>query len=366
MNAFIEANANILLPVALLIGLAAVAAVIVLGLQLRKMTRPFSEMAGLYDDIGTEKSLKLLLKGVDENREFIRGHSEDLKVVLNKIEGCFKGIGMVKYNAFEDIGGNQSYSICILTREKNGFMMTNLVGNALKFTESGAVTVRVATQDDMVVFRVEDSGVGLTPEETRSVFEKFVQVGRTHGAGIKGTGLGLAISRQIVGLHGGKIWAESEKGQGSAFIFSLPIYNEANVIGENIAQVIEEAREAQEGFILLLFEIVRGESAEADFRTGYTRLLETQEHVRTTDLVIPRGGNQVLLLANVRPDQIGILYRRWESQVAASFMDAGALDVGLRCGYAEYPNDGSDAAGLLTKAGKTLSDMGKLGLESKA
>ena len=128
MNAFIEANANILLPVALLVGLAAVAAVIVLALQLRKMNRPFSEMAGLYDDIGTEKSLKLLLKGVDENREFIRGHSEDLKVILGKLERCFKGIGMVKYNAFEDIGGNQSYSICILTGEKNGFMMTNLVG----------------------------------------------------------------------------------------------------------------------------------------------------------------------------------------------------------------------------------------------
>ena len=140
MNAFIEANSSVLIPVALLLGAAAAAAVIVLAIRIRNMNRPFSEMAGLYEDIGTEKSLQLLLKGVDENREFIRGHSEDLKMILAKLEGCFKGIGMVKYNAFEDIGGNQSYSICILTREKNGFMLTNLVGR--NSTRGYAIEVR--------------------------------------------------------------------------------------------------------------------------------------------------------------------------------------------------------------------------------
>ena len=128
MNAFIEANTSILLPAALVLGVVAVAAVIIIAVQMQRMKKPFSEMAGLYDDIGTEDSLQLLLKGVDANREFIRGHGEDLKMILAKLDRCFKGIGMVKYNAFEDIGGNQSYSLCILTREKNGFLLTNLVG----------------------------------------------------------------------------------------------------------------------------------------------------------------------------------------------------------------------------------------------
>jgi hypothetical protein len=140
MNGFIESNTVVLLPVALLLGIVAIAAVAMLALQIKKMRKPFSEMAALYDDIGTEKSLQLLLKGVDENREFIRGHGEDLKLILKKLEGCFKGIGMVKYNAFEDIGGNQSYSICILTREKNGFMLTNLVGR--NSTRGYAIEVR--------------------------------------------------------------------------------------------------------------------------------------------------------------------------------------------------------------------------------
>ncbi|MCK4549243.1 MAG: DUF4446 family protein [Candidatus Krumholzibacteria bacterium] len=128
MNAFIEVNANILLPAALILSVVAVTAVILLAARIRRMQRPFSEMAGLYDDVGTEDSLQLLLKGVDENREFIKGHGEDLRLIHESLEECFKGIGMVKYNAFEDVGGNQSYSICILTRQKNGFMLTNLVG----------------------------------------------------------------------------------------------------------------------------------------------------------------------------------------------------------------------------------------------
>jgi len=140
MNGIIEANAVILLPAALLLGIAAIVAVGVLAVQLKKMRKPFSEMAALHDNIGTEESLQLLLKGVDENREFIRGHGEDLKLILRKLEGCFKGIGMVKYNAFEDIGGNQSYSICILTGEKNGFMLTNLVGR--NSTRGYAIEVR--------------------------------------------------------------------------------------------------------------------------------------------------------------------------------------------------------------------------------
>ncbi len=141
MNAFIETNANILLQAALILGIAAVVAVIVLVVQMQRMKKPFSEMAGLYDDLGAEGSLQLLLKGGDENREFIRGHGEDLKVILRKLDGCFKGIGMVKYNAFEDIGGNQSYSICILTGEKNGFMLTNLVGR--NSTRGYAIEVKV-------------------------------------------------------------------------------------------------------------------------------------------------------------------------------------------------------------------------------
>jgi len=85
-------------------------------------------MGELYNREGPDIALRELLKGVDENREFIKGHAEELKLILKKLAGCYSGIGLVKYNAFEDIGGNQSYSLCLLTPEKNGIILTNLVG----------------------------------------------------------------------------------------------------------------------------------------------------------------------------------------------------------------------------------------------
>ncbi len=128
MNAFLETNRNLLIYISLGLGGAAFIAAVALMVQVSRLKKPFREMADLHREIGTEKSLQMLLKGVDENREFMRAQADDIKVMLERLEGCLTGIGMVHYNAFEDIGGNQSYSICILDSRSNGLMLTNLVG----------------------------------------------------------------------------------------------------------------------------------------------------------------------------------------------------------------------------------------------
>ncbi len=65
-------------------------------------------------------------------------------------------------------------------------------------------------------------------------------------------------------------------------------------------------------------------------------------------------------MANIRPDQLAMLYRRWESRVAACFMEVGALDVTLRCGYAEYPDNGQNAEDLLDRAHETMTEMSRI------
>jgi hypothetical protein len=100
---------------------------VVLTVRLRRMNEPFNAMAALHEDMGTRESLAKLLGGVDENREFIRKQTEQIKELAEKMDDCYSGMGMVKYNAFEDIGGNQSYSICLLSRNRNGFILSNLV-----------------------------------------------------------------------------------------------------------------------------------------------------------------------------------------------------------------------------------------------
>lgn len=128
IDLFIQNNLNVLVGVALLLALVSVATVLFLLLEIRRLKKPFRDMAELHSDLGTEKTLEKLLKGVDENREFIRGQAEELKLIIEKLTSCYNGMGIVKYNAFEDIGGMQSYSLCILTGAKNGVILTNLVG----------------------------------------------------------------------------------------------------------------------------------------------------------------------------------------------------------------------------------------------
>ena len=128
METFINANIETLVIISTILSVVAVITGMVLLLEVRKLRRPFIEMADLYSDIGTEQALEKLLKGVDENREFMRSQSEDIKMIMGRIDKCYNGTGIVKYNAFDDIGGMQSYSLCILTSQKNGVIMTNIVG----------------------------------------------------------------------------------------------------------------------------------------------------------------------------------------------------------------------------------------------
>ncbi|MGQ9555740.1 MAG: ATP-binding protein [Anaerolineae bacterium] len=102
-------------------------------------------------------------------------------------------------------------------------VLLNLLNNASRFTYDGGITVRARNAGEDVEVIVEDTGIGIPPEQLEKVFLEFYQVDgslqRRHG----GTGLGLAICKQFVTLHGGRIWAESVVGQGSAFHFTLPL-----------------------------------------------------------------------------------------------------------------------------------------------
>jgi len=102
-------------------------------------------------------------------------------------------------------------------------VVTNLLSNAIKFTDRGGIVCRVGVREAVVRCEVEDSGCGIPTEMLEGVFEKFKQVGETLTERPKGTGLGLPICREIVKHHGGRIWAESEEGKGSRFIFELPL-----------------------------------------------------------------------------------------------------------------------------------------------
>ncbi|GEM_PF-1671025 len=104
-----------------------------------------------------------------------------------------------------------------------GNVLTNLVENAAKFAPVGTrITIASWTEDDQVVVSVADEGPGVAPEHQARLFERFYRVDNELTRSRPGTGLGLAICKGLVEAHGGRIWMESEPGQGATFFFSLP------------------------------------------------------------------------------------------------------------------------------------------------
>ncbi len=103
-------------------------------------------------------------------------------------------------------------------------VLRNLIGNAVKYTpEGGRITVSAMRRDGKVEVSVADTGPGIPSQELTAIFDKFKQGSQKDTSPFKGTGLGLAIVKHIITSHGGRVWVESNPGQGSTFFFALPV-----------------------------------------------------------------------------------------------------------------------------------------------
>lgn len=110
-------------------------------------------------------------------------------------------------------------------RDRLKQVLINLVGNAVKYTEKGSITVMQYEEKGRLYIRVSDTGLGMTEEERKRLFEKFYRIRNEHTENIRGTGLGLWITDQIVKQMNGSMSVESIKGVGSHFVVSFPIIN---------------------------------------------------------------------------------------------------------------------------------------------
>lgn len=125
-------------------------------------------------------------------------------------------------NIFLDLSIKEKLPSVMLDREKIKWVLNNLISNAIRYTEYGVIKVEGSFDEEKIYISVTDTGRGIPREYLKRVFEKFVRV---EGFEIpeESTGLGLAIAKEIVEIHGGKIWCESKVGSGSKFIFTIPI-----------------------------------------------------------------------------------------------------------------------------------------------
>jgi PAS domain S-box-containing protein len=114
--------------------------------------------------------------------------------------------------------------------------ITNLIDNAIKYTPNGGkIDVRVERQDDHIILSVSDTGLGISPENQRHLFERHVRIARKEHKKIKGSGLGLFIVRSVAQRHGGTAWVRSVENEGSTFYMSIPL-TDANLVGAKPAE----------------------------------------------------------------------------------------------------------------------------------
>lgn len=130
------------------------------------------------------------------------------------------------------LNNNIPPSFPLIYADENRFLqiMYNVVGNAVKFTDSGEITITAAIKEGYMHITVSDTGIGISKENLGIIFDAFEQADSSVSRNYDGTGLGLAITRSLVELHGGKVWVNSEPLKGSSFIFTFPLLEGENEV----------------------------------------------------------------------------------------------------------------------------------------
>ena len=194
---------------------------------------------GIYGDT-PEKALTVL-KRVESNGRHLLGLINDV-LDFSKIEAGQLKLSISEYS-IKDVVHNVFSAVEPLAAKKNlkfevdvppdlpaghgderklTQVLLNLVGNAIKFTDAGEVTIKVAPANGMFSVAVHDTGPGISLADQEKLFEEFQQADNSITKAKGGTGLGLAIARRIIEMHGGRLWLDSSPGNGSVFTFEIP------------------------------------------------------------------------------------------------------------------------------------------------
>jgi len=154
----------------------------------------------------------------------LRYEAIDVPALRQDIEG-FARTQLMAFDKVLEFKMHLSDHVSVVQADRTRFkqVLFNLVSNAIKFTAQGRVALSMSVDDGMLLVRVADTGIGIREENIPIVFEQFRQVDGSLTRTAGGTGLGLPISKSLVELHGGKIWVESEVGEGSSFYFTIPL-----------------------------------------------------------------------------------------------------------------------------------------------
>jgi sigma-B regulation protein RsbU (phosphoserine phosphatase) len=226
-------------------------------------------------------------------------------------------------------------------------VLTNLIHNAIKFTPSGGSiivkTCAVETDPDFVYVSVCDSGIGISPEARPLIFERMYQVPGSVDDSRKGLGLGLYIAREIVRLHGGRMWVESESGGGSTFTFTVPAFS----LAKEISPAITLDARLRDFFTLIRVEFrpaIPGRSLSwAKTRQRCQELLQrcimSDKDVLLPPLSVKDGDETFLILASANQHGADAISKRIVEQIAENRELAGEINAFISTTPIQHPSE---------------------------
>jgi signal transduction histidine kinase len=255
-------------------------------------------------------------------------------------------------------------------------VLINLIDNGIKFTPAeGAVLVRacmVESDSNMVYLSVADSGCGIGPDAKALIFERLYQDPNSVDNNRSGLGLGLFIAKELVELHGGRIWVASDIGNGSSFSFTLPLYSLAKLL----SPVVTYSGGLREALVLVKVELTSLPGvSRATWKEVCQKSLEILRRCvyLDKDLVLPVTGNVGLsetffVAASTDLERAEIMMKRIREQLeaGAGFKTAGVLKVSASA--VPLPSAGEDKTleGLVQAVADRITEMAQLTLASKA
>jgi signal transduction histidine kinase/CheY-like chemotaxis protein len=317
--------------------------------------RPQEALADLKKIHAAGRHLLILIDDVLDLSKIESGKMEllidefEVARLLEDVEATIRPLVAKSDNRLRVRGGAEAGRMrADITRVRQ--VLFNLLSNATKFTESGTIDLEASREGDRVVFRVRDTGIGMTPEQQARIFEDFVQADASTSRRYGGTGLGLAISRRFCRMLGGDLVVESEPGRGSLFTVSLPAVVEEppEPVGEALsgtALVIDDDENACD---LLARSLAREGFRVLSARTGEAGVQAAREQrpdVITLDVLMPgQDGWSVLRRLKSDPELAGI------PVVIVSMLEGG--DIGRVLGAADFvtkPVDRERLAGVVRR-----------------
>jgi signal transduction histidine kinase/ligand-binding sensor domain-containing protein len=166
----------------------------------------------------------LEMSRIQTNQIYINNESVDIIDLLEELNESFKiQIDPQKVQLIFDTKQYNNTLVCSADQYRLKQVLSNLISNALKFTESGFVKIGITKETNgFITFYVQDTGIGISKEVGNTIFERFLKIESTESKFYKGVGLGLAISYSLVQAMGGEIWYKSVHGQGTTFFFTIP------------------------------------------------------------------------------------------------------------------------------------------------